>query len=89
MHRVACERFLCGEAGQYRFLRDGVNRKLAEVDELSLRLHLRLSFEHGIVPVDVGGSTMRQEAPCFGFLGAFVSLDRVQGRLRGERWSQH
>ena len=50
MHETACQHLLHQGSRQYKFSTN-VTKKLVEVDRLTLRLHLELSFNYQRVPL--------------------------------------
>jgi hypothetical protein len=51
VHQIACLRLLDPESRMYEKFPAKVRRRWKEIDEISLQLHLELSFQHGKFPI--------------------------------------
>lgn len=74
IHKSVCDRLVSEETRRYRFLQLGVNSVLGDIDELSLKLHFKLSFNHGKIPVGISGNAVPE--------GSMLNHDNV-----GDWWN--
>jgi hypothetical protein len=58
MHMSACKHLLNENKRNYSNFRKKVKQQLPEIDELSLQLHLELSFKYGQIPVETNCLTV-------------------------------